>query len=146
MALDETCKEANFQRSILKYLVDNLKTALSIDVIDDPSIPTPTLVGSGMSKWVRPIYGSMDLGNVSSADLELHCCTRKDVGRIEATALRDTVLGLFANTPIPLYNVTTWAVIGHMYSIILPSPGNYVEEDSTKADVLAIRLKWGAVI
>jgi hypothetical protein len=146
MALDETCKEANFRRSVLKYLVDNLKTALSIDVIDDPSIPTPSLVTSGLRKWVRPIYGSMNLDTVTSADLEIHCCTRKDVGSVEAIALRDIVLGLFANTPIPLYNITTWTNIGYMYPIILPSPGNYVEEDSTKADVLAIRLKWGAVI
>jgi len=145
MALDETAKEINYQKSLKKFFIDNIKTAEGITVIFDRDWTAPP--DNGSSQWVSVDDGSLIKGSVFKRMPRVFCCTRSDPEGASLAALRDLVLGYLTETSrMPLYNcgVSPWVKVGSMVITFDPESGVLRAPDGSKYIIIPIVLRWGA--
>jgi len=150
MALDATAKDSNFELSLKKFFVDNLKTAEGIQVAFDRDWTTPP---EGASRWVTVVIDTLIPDSIFKRMVRVICATRQDQEGIVLVALRDTVMGYLTDSTqpdqtrrIPLYDcsLTPWVQVGTMMVTLDPPSGNLRAPDGSKYKILPITLRWGA--
>ena len=157
MALDSSARESNVKDSLKKYLIDNIYTTEGVEISFDKILSTPNIQGIDVDRWVGVKFGAIDMASLSSLDLELFLCTRKDPEYFRLAQLRDTVMGyLTDNTQtdgmarIPLYRSYAnqdWELLsgGFIVQKVIEGP-QYGLDDLTKVKQLTCILRWGAKI
>ena len=155
MALDATAREANIRDSLKKYFVDNLYTIEGYPVTFDKSLTTPKVQGVEVDKWISIIFGDMMLETLSSFNIEIFCCTKKDSEGFKLAQLRDKVMGYLIDTSqtdcwarIPFYRSSAtevWTLIGALIPQV-ESEDSYPDAgDGTKVKSISVRLRWASV-
>jgi len=145
MALDQTAKEVNYQKSLKKFFIDNIKIGEGITVIFDRDWTAPP--DSSSAQWVAVDDGTLLKGSVFKRMPRVFCCTRSDPEGTLLFALKDTVLGYLTETSrIPLYNcgVSPWVIVGYMSVYFDPESGVLRAPDGSKYIIIPMVLKWGA--
>jgi len=152
MSLDSTAREANIWDSIKKYFVDNLSYALTFD----KALSAPNLRGTLVDRWVSFLLGDVELGYMSSIQLDIYCCTRQDNEWFKLSQVRDTVYDLLIDTTqtdtmrrIPFYAshpTDAWTLLGALLvDEIIESP-RMEAEDETKYKILHTRLRTSSKV
>jgi len=157
MALDPTAREANYLDSLKKFFVDNVYTTSGIQLLFDPSLTTPDLIGHGNSKvdrWVTVAPGSFDLDHMSTGIITIFCCTRRDNEGFKLAQVRDTVMGYLTDedatdgmkriTFYRSYADQAWESIG---AILVQDVNESLHgrlDDQTKYKGLIVRLRFAS--
>ena len=151
MALDQTAKIYNVQKSFRKYLIDNVNRIGGVRVSFDKDITPPQKQGVPYDSWLSVNYGTSLPETVSMQMVRLACCTRKDKEADDLAQMRDTVMGYLTDTDtgyqrIPLYDVSTWTAVGSMLVYIDAESGVQEATDGTKFKLINLTLKWGSKV
>jgi len=140
------------QKSFKKYLVDNLNRIEGIRVSFDKDITPPTKQGVPYDEWVSVNFGETFPSNLTRQRIQLALCTRKDKEADALAQMRDIVVGYLTDAVngyrrVPLYEVSTWTVIGAMLVIIEDMESGIKEAtDGTKFKLINLTLKWGSKV
>jgi hypothetical protein len=154
MSLHKLSKEVNVTRSLKKFFLDVLGTAVTFDV----SLAAPdtrTQGNAAVLKWYSVSFGSFGLQALNEYFFEIYCLSREDPEGDELAEMADIVKGLLVDSTftdgmkrIPLYDVTQnpWEVIAQMIvqDFWDATPTIAVLEDETKFKLYSVRLRWGA--
>jgi hypothetical protein len=158
VAIDQTAREANIRDSIKKHCIDNLYTIEKIQLTFDKKLTTPDLTDKSIDKWISINFGRMIPLNISSMDLSVYLCTRKDAEGMKLAKLNDTFLDYFTDNTtsdgikrIKMYRMppgvspievteTTILVMG------IESGSQMEAADGTNYRLLTVNLKWVAKI
>jgi len=156
MTLDPTARKANFRDSIKKYLVDSLNRSSGIELTFDKMLTAPTLQGTSVDRWVSVVFGPVERKSMSTAYLELYCCTRKDPEGFRLSQLVDTVVGYLTDpdmtdtmkriTLYRSYPSQPWESIGSIVFQEILESDEMVYEDMTKFVILTVTCRWGSRI
>lgn len=144
--------EANFKYSIKKHFTDVLRP-LGIPVVFDRRLQTPPNKNS--DTWVSITMENSDLGtNVFERNLQVACCSVKDIEFMKLSSVVDAVTNLLiVESPtdtvarIPLLTVgekEVSAAIGHMVVTEVYMYGEYDLENQTKVRPFRVKV-WYAV-
>jgi len=155
MALDATAREANLKDSLKKYFVDSISTAEGLDLSFDKSMSRPKIQGQPVEveKWVVVNFGAMEMGTLSSHQIQVICCSRKDNEGFKLAQLRDRVMGYLTDSTqtdglrrIDLYQSQTWTKIGGILVTDIIESQQFESEDETKYKLLSCSLRWAAKV
>lgn len=156
MALDSTAREANVRDSIKKYLVDSLATIEGISLGFDVSLSVPDTVSRHTIRWVSCDFGPIDRETLSSAVIDIYCCTRNDSEGFRLAQLVDTVLGYLTdiNSTDGMKKITfyrssaseTWTSIGGLVVQEIIESGQMIGPDETKFKVLNVKWRFASKI
>lgn len=156
MALDPTAREANFRDSIKKYFVDSLVTAEGLNLSFDRSLATPILRNKSTDKWVVINWGDMHRDDMSTATLEIFCCTREDNEGFKLAQLVDTVMGYLTVstggdstlriTFYRSYPSQAWTNIGGIVVQEVYESAQLMAEDDTKYKILTVVCRFASVV
>jgi hypothetical protein len=157
MSLSPSARESNIRDSIKKFMIDNLYTTEGINLSFDKVLSTPDVQGIAVDKWIGIRFGAMDMDALSTLNLDLFLCTRKDPEYFRLAQLRDTVLGYFTDNTktdgmarIPLYRSyasQAWVQLdGGIVVQEIVEGAQYELVDLTKVKQLTCILRWGAKI
>ena len=157
MALHATAREANVIDSNKKYFIDNLETTEGLVVTFDKALSKPKLHGKFDDRWVSIAFGPIIIDTLSTALLDIYCCTRKDNEGFKLAQLRDTVEGYLTNdgssgdgkTIIPFYQshpTDPWTLLGGMVVVDVIPSGRMEAPDETKYRILSTRLRFASKI
>lgn len=156
MVLDPTAREANYRDSMKKYLVDSLVTAAGLNLSFDASLVTPILRNKSTDKWVVVNFGDMHRDDMSTATMEIFCCTREDNEGFKLAQLTDTVMGYLSSTVdgdstkrivfYRSYPNQAWVEIGGIIVLEVFESAQLLADDSTKYKILSIVLKFASII
>lgn len=156
MALDPTARSANIKDSLKKYFVDNVYRSSGIELTFDKAFPAPKIQGKEVDRWVFIRLEELELEQLSTQMLSVHCCTRRDNEGFRLAQTIDTILGyLTDNTQtdglrrIPFYRsyesspwelIGAFLVTGHHVSSEMEGP------DQTKFKILTITLRFATKV
>ena len=157
MSLEPSARQSNIMDSIKRYLIDNLYTIEGINLSFDKVLSTPDVQGIAVDKWIGTRFGAMSMDALSTLNLDLFLCTRKDSEYFRLAQLRDTVLGYFTDNTktdgmarIPLYRSyasQAWVLLdGGIVVQKIVEGAQYELVDLTKVKQLTCILRWGAKI
>jgi len=157
MALDETAKKENIKASIRKYFVENVARTGGKRLTFDKSLSNPRIQGqSPVDEWVSVNHGSMDVESLSSHDIIVHCCTRKDAEGIKLAKLRDVVMGYLSDITttdgfcrIPFYQIKMtgpWTLLGAFLVTEVHESDDMESTDETKFITLTCRLRFASKV
>jgi len=133
------------ETSIKKYLIDNLHTVESIELVFDTSLADPPTVNNQtVTEWVTIAFGNSEYGDLSYLNFDLYCCTRKDPEGHKLLLLRDTVMNYLTNPDvevsnmriIPFYEVDTWTLIGGIAISSIQETGKIVAVDGSQYKII----------
>lgn len=157
MTLDPTSRESNIRDSLKKFFVDNIQTTEKIPMLFDKTISVPKLTGtpSPVDRWVNINFGNLDIDTMSSHNIEVFVCQRKDPDGFKATQLRDTVVGYLTDTSttdgmkrIPFYqsfpSPTAWVLLGAMIVQGINESQWLDADDETKFKVITVTLRFAS--
>jgi hypothetical protein len=152
MALDATAREANIWDSIKRYFLGNLSYPLTFD----KALSIPDIQGRTVDRWVSFALDDMIIGDLSTIQLSIYCCTRQDNEWHKLAQVRDSVfeklvdetktdtmrrIMLYASHP-----TNEWIEIGTlMIDEILESP-RMTGPDETKFKILHTRLRTASKV
>ena len=156
MALDPTAREANYRDSMKKYIVDNIKVTEQINLSFDKTINAPVLTSKNLRRWVVVNFGTLHRDHLSSAILDVYCCTRQDNEGFRLAQLTDIVVGYLTDNTgdgmkrITLYRSypppTAWDVIGGIVVQDIHESSKLLAEDETKYKLLTVLLRFASKI
>ena len=92
MGLDPTAREANVRDSLKKFFVDSFYTTEGLQLTFDKWLSTPKVQGADVDRWISVLFGSMDLGTLSSIDVDIFSCTNMDADGFNLGQLRDKIV------------------------------------------------------
>ncbi len=149
MALDPTARLANVKDSLKKYFIDNLYTDAGISVSFDKGLSVPDLQGTAVTRWVVIMTGAIELGNFSTLNLPIYCCTRKDPEGFRLAQLRDKLIELLTD-PTDIKRITLyrsyenkpWEEIGKFLVTQLLETPDFDGPDETKYRMITVVLRW----
>ena len=157
MALHATAREANVVDSLKKYFIDNLETVEGLVVTFDKALSQPKLTGRFTDRWVSVAMGPISFDTLSTALIDIYCCTREDNEGFKLAQLRDTVEGYMTNdgSPgdgkkiIPFYQshpTDAWVLLGGMVVADVIASARLEAPDETKYRILTARLLFASKV
>jgi len=164
MALDQTAKIANVKDSIKKYFVDNFqKNQTAVNKIpltfDRQGLSEPKIQGQPVeiAKWVVVDIGTIFMDTLSTVDIDIICCTKKDPEGYQLNHLRDRVMSYLIDSTvttgsgirIPFYRSRAqgaWTLLGNLVVTRVRESRELVTEDGTKYKVIYVELRWGTKV
>jgi len=151
--LDQTAKIYNVQKSFKRYIIDNVNRIENIRVSFDKDLSPPQKQGVAYDSWLSVNFGSSLPDTVAIQMVRLVCCARKDTEADDLSQMVDVVMGYLTDITqtnkerrIPLYNISTWAIVGSMLVFIDSESGIQESTDGTKFKIINLTLKWGAKV
>ena len=145
-----TVKKENWQFSIKKYVIDNLKRNDGIEILTDrfqaPSDPIIT-------RWCVLRNGTDIHGTFKAYTFELYAVTRKDPESIELIRLCDKITDYFLSDTsitdgykrIPFYDKDTKEVIGQMLVTDFKDSDEINGPDQSKFKIYTIIVKMAVI-
>lgn len=160
MVLDATARETNFRDSMRKYIFDNVKTVSGYPVFFKQGFTSVFIAevkeNPTLEKWVLCSFGTVRLGTMSDALMEIRPCTRNDVNYFKLAQMVDTILGYLTpgegdgSTRITLYQSApppaSWTDIGGILVHDIDVTGDLSADDDTNYRVIAVRLRFASKI
>ena len=155
MSLDPTSRESNLRDSIIKFFVDNIYTTEGIEVSFDKGLARPKIQGQPIEveKWVIINFGAMEMSALSSHQIQVFCCSRRDNEGFKLAQLRDKVMGYLTDSTqtdgfrrINLYQSQTWTKVGGILITDIIESQQFESEDETKYKILSCSLRWASKI
>ena len=157
MVLDPTARTANIKDSIKKYFVDNIFRTSGIALTFDKALSVPKLQGqTPADRWVSIRIEELDLETLSSQDISVYCCTRKDPEGFRLAQTIDTVMGYLTDSSqtdgfrrIPFYRSyesQAWVLLGALLVTKHDMSGELEGPDETKFRIITIRLQFPAKV
>ncbi len=157
MSLHATAREANITDSIKKYFIDSLETIEGLAVTFDKALSKPQLQGRAVDRWVSIAMGPISFDTLSTALMDIYCCTREDNEGFKLAQLRDKVEGYLTNdgspgdgkVNIPFYQshpTDAWTYLGGMLIVDVVSSGKLDAPDETKYRILGVRLQFASKV
>lgn len=152
MALDSTAREANIWDSIKRYFIGNLSYPLTFD----KALSTPAIQGKLVDRWVSFALDDIIIGDLSTIQLSIYCCTRQDNEWHKLSQVRDSVYGtlidetktdtmrrimFFASHP-----TDDWTEIGTLMIDEITESPRMEAEDETKFKILHVRLRTASKV
>lgn len=155
MALHPTLSEVHFKKSVMKYLIDNLKIAKSVNLFFTDIFDVPTdESGEKLSSWVTVNFDDRKLETMASAYVMFTIFTRKDDEGFDSSRILDKISEVFTDEDstngvksIPYYDTTVaadWAVIGGMLPIHRRTTGILPGKEGTQIRAVSYEFRWGA--
>ena len=152
MALDSTAREANIWDSIKRYFLGNLSYTLTFD----KALSVPEIRNKIVDRWVSFALDDIVMGDLSTIQLSIYCCTRQDKEWHKLAQVRDSVyeslidvtktdtmrrIMLYASHP-----TDAWTEIGTlMVDEIVESP-RMEADDETKFKIIHVRLRTASKV
>jgi len=156
MTLDSTAKEAYVKDSLKKFFVDSFFTTEGIKLTFDKGLAVPKVQGIEIDRWISITFGSVAMSFMSSFDLDIYICTKRDDEGKRLSILRDIVVGYLTDTAqtdgmkrITLYSShpsSAWTDIGSFLVTDIIESSYFTTEDETKYKIVTARLKWATKI
>lgn len=155
MAIEPTSSMVNFKYSMRKYLVDNLVTAEGLELTFDRTLAdpyTPKTSNPSLTNWLLVKFNNVRLNTMSTAVLEINCCTRQDNQGIILAGLRDTTVSYLTvdsgpgYTLVPFYRQDTKANIGGIILQNLIESDELLGADDTKYIILTMSCRFASKV
>ena len=156
MALDPTAREANFRDSIKKYFVENIKRTEGIALSFDTTLKAPKLSNKNLTRWVVLGFRDLHREHLSTAIMDIYCCTRQDNEGFRLAQLTDVVVGYLTDATgdgikrITFYRSyeppTAWVNIGGIVVQDIIESGQLLSDDNTKYKILTVTLRFASKI
>ena len=150
MTLDATAKESNLKSSLTKYFVDTLETAGGYHLMFDTGLSTPDLSRKKVDRWFVVAIGDSQVSGLSSVNLDIFCCTRRDPEGVSLSAMSDVAFDAVTDTAQPdgrrrivLYDNLSSSVGALLVQKIIKSK-EMEGPEGTKFKILTCNLQWVA--